>query len=274
VGDLGVDTSVRQVDAGRYVADLSDEWEIWGPMGGYVAAFALRAAGAASPFARPASLFCHYLGVGRFDAIDLTVTTLRSARTACSQRVVMTQGDRPIMEATVWSVGDVEGLEHDVAIAPDVPDPGDLQSAAERWPDMPPPFPFWNNLDSRNTEWEEDWPPQGPLAPVWRSWCKFVPRATFEDPWVDAARATILIDVQSWPSAHRHHAWKEPAFIAPSLDLYVAFHQVASDSDWLLADGFSPAAADGLIGWTGRLWSERRQLVASGGGQALCRRVP
>jgi acyl-CoA thioesterase-2 len=273
MGDVGVDTSVEQVDEGRYVAMVSDEWEIWGPMGGYMAAFALRAAGAASPFARPASLFCHYLGVARFEQIDLTVTTLRSARTACSQRVVVSQGGRPVMEATIWSVGDVDGLEHDVAVAPDVADPGQLQSMADRFPDAPPPFAFWRNVESRDTDFHETWPPEGPLPPVWRSWCRFVPTATFADPWVDATRAVILIDVQSWPSASRHHAWKQPPFVAPSLDLYVAFHRAASDSPWLLADGFSPSAGAGLIGWTGRLWSEQRRLVASGAGQALCRRV-
>jgi acyl-CoA thioesterase-2 len=143
----------------------------------------------------------------------------------------------------------------------------------DRFPDQPPPFAFWNNIDSRPVDWIEPWPPTVPLAPVWQEWCRFVPTATFDDPWIDAARAVVLVDVQSWPSASRHHAWKQPPFIAPSLDLYVAFHEVASGSPWLLADGYSPAAADGLIGWTGRLWSEDRRLVASGGGQALCRRV-
>jgi acyl-CoA thioesterase-2 len=46
MGDLAADTRVEQVGNGRYGAHLSSEWEIWGPMGGYVAAIALRAAGA------------------------------------------------------------------------------------------------------------------------------------------------------------------------------------------------------------------------------------
>src|SRR5688572_23385887 len=119
MGDLGVDTAVEQIGEGRYTATLSAEWEIWGPMGGYIASVALRAAGAESPFARPASFFCQYLGVASFDAVDLVVTTLRSARTALAQRVEITQGDRRILEATVWSVGDVDGLEHDRTEAPD-----------------------------------------------------------------------------------------------------------------------------------------------------------
>ena len=59
------------------------DWEIWGPCGGYVAAIALRAAGAESPFARPASFFCHYLSVADFAPVDLVVTPLRSEAAPC-----------------------------------------------------------------------------------------------------------------------------------------------------------------------------------------------
>jgi acyl-CoA thioesterase-2 len=100
------------------------------------------------------------------------------------------------------------------------------------------------------------------------------PRATFEDPWTDAAGSVILVDVQSWPAASCDHAWRQPPFVAPSLDLSVAFHEPAPDTAWLLADGVAPTAADGLIAWTGRLWPEAGRLVASGGGQLLGRRLP
>ncbi len=48
-------------DAGRYHARLSDEWEIWGPNGGYLAAIALRAAGELAEIRQPASFYCHFL---------------------------------------------------------------------------------------------------------------------------------------------------------------------------------------------------------------------
>lgn len=274
MGDLGTDTAVEATGDGTFRAELSRDWEIWGPMGGYVASVALRAAGRASPFDRPASLACHYLGVADFGPVDLAVRPLRSARTACSTAVSMTQGGKPIIEAVVWSVGDVEGLDHDVAEAPGVPAPDQLLSMHERFPDQPGPFAFWSNVESKPVDFEEQWPPPEPREPVWRTWARFTPTPTFDDPWVDAARSVVLVDVQSWPSASRHHAWRQPPYIAPSLDLYVAFHRPAPDSEWLLADGHSPIAGDGLIGWTGRLWSSSGGLVASGGGQCLCRRVP
>src|SRR3954470_181632 len=101
MGDLSVDTAVQPLGDGRYRAKLSRDWEIWGPMGGYVAAIALRAAGAAASLARPARFFCHYLSVARFETIDIDVTSIRRGRSAETLRVSLSQGEKAVMEATV-----------------------------------------------------------------------------------------------------------------------------------------------------------------------------
>jgi acyl-CoA thioesterase-2 len=274
MGDLAADTAVEACGEGRYSAALSPDWEIWGPMGGYVAAIALRAAGDTSSFARPASFFCHYLGVATFDRIDLQVTMLRAGRSAMSQRVTVTQGDRAILEATIWSADAADGLEHEEYSAPRVPGPDDLQPR-EQAPDAPT-FAFWDNVEMKPVRSGGQWPPDGPLPPVWQAWCRFRPTATFaEDPWLDASRSVILVDVQSWPANSQHHAWKKSyGFIAPSLDLYVAFHRPVPEEQWLLADGYAPVSRGGMFGWTGRIWTTGGSLVASGAGQALYKRVP
>ncbi len=275
MGDLANDTEVRACGDGSYEATLSADWEIWGPMGGYVAACALRAAGASTGRARPAAFSCHYLGVARFGPVGLRVEARRSGRTAASQRVEVSQEGRPILDAMVWSVGDLEGLEHDETSPPDVPGPDELPDIRELLPDdAPPPFPFWNNFEARPIEFEPEWPPDGPRPARWREWLRFAPTATFEDPWVDAARCVILVDLPSWPSAHRPHAWRQPPFTAPTLDLNVAFHHPTSGRDWLLCDGAAPLSTGGLFGWTARVWSPGGHLHASGGGQCLYRRLP
>jgi acyl-CoA thioesterase II len=273
MGDLGTDLELERVEEHRFRATLSRDWEIWGPMGGYVAALALRAAGADSPFPRPASFFCQYLRVGAFEPVDITVAVERAARTALAQRVVLSQAGRPFLSALVWSVGDVDGLEHHVGSPPAVPSAEELPAIEELVPDEPRPYPFWDNVEQRPVHFSSSWPPPDPLPPVWQCWTRLRPTSTFADPWLDAARSVILIDVQGWPAAHHHHAWREPPYIAPSLDLYVSFHEPAPADPWLLADGYSPVGGDGLIGWTGRLWSSTGRLAASGGGQLLCRRV-
>jgi acyl-CoA thioesterase-2 len=277
VGDLEKDTAVEDLGDGRYRATMSSDWEIWGPMGGYVASVALRAAGAASPFPRPASFSCQYLGVATFDDVDIAVTTNRSARTALAQRVEITQAGKPIMEATVWSVGDVDGLVHDESAMPDAAPAHELKTLEEQLADAGlepfPTFTFWQNLDVKPLSiWTEQ--PTEPMPAVWQEWLRFTPTATFEDPWVDACRSLVLLDVQSWPAASRPHVHEEREFYGPSLDLYVAFHDPQPASEWLFADGRGPIAKDGLMGWNGRLWSETGALVASGAGQLLCRRMP
>jgi acyl-CoA thioesterase-2 len=276
MGDLGQDTAVETHGEGRFTAVLSADWEIWGPMGGYVAACALRAAGANVDHPRPVAFSCHYLGVARFEPVDIRVEIRRRGRTAGSQRVEVTQDGRPVLDAMVWSAGDVEGLEHDETTPPDVPGPDELPSIEELVPeDAPgPPFAFWNNLDAKPLQFEQQWPPEGPRPARWQEWLRFRPTPTFDDPWVDAARSVILVDLPSWPSAHRPHAWRQPPFMAPTLDLNVAFHRPATDHEWLLCDGAAPLSTEGLFGWNARVWSTGGALLASGGGQCLYRRVP
>jgi acyl-CoA thioesterase II len=275
MGDLRADTAVESVGEGRYRCDLSADWEIWGPMGGYVAAVALRAAGAEANGRRPAAFSCHYLGVAAFAPVDVVVQTRKGGRTASSQRVEISQEGRPILDAMVWSAADNDGLEHDEALPPEVPGPEDLPSISELLPDdAGPPFPFWRNFDAKPIHFEADWPPPGPRPAHWQEWLRFLPSATFEDPWADAARSVILVDLPSWPSAHRPHAWQEPPYVAPTLDLNVAFHRPTDDQEWLLCDGAAPVSTGGLFGWTARVWSPGGRLHASGGGQCLYRRLP
>ena len=275
MGDVAGQTAVETVgdgEPGHYRAFVHGDWEIWGPCGGYVAAIALRAAGAESALVRPASFFCHYLSVAAFAPVDLVVTPLRAGRTVSAQRVAMTQEGRPILEAMVWSVGDVDGLEHADLSPPAVLDPDELPAPAELPLDEDRPrFPFWENFDQRLIEVSATWPPPGPLAPTWRTWVRCRPPATFEDPWVDAARSLIVLDVGSWPAGSRPHAYRDPPYIAPSLDLYASFQYPGGSSEWLLLDAHSPVAQGGLLSWTGRVWSRDRRLVASGGGQAVFR---
>ncbi len=278
MGDLAEQTALEETAPGVFRGHLSRDWEIWGPMGGYVAAHALRAVGSflgSATEARPVAFSCHYLGVARFEAIDLTVTPLREGRGASSFRVSITQAGRPILEALIWATAATEGLEHDEAVMPDVPGPSTLPDLVDLLPpDAEPPFPFWRNLTPKPVTFQLEWPPVGPLPAEWLKWLRFDPTAWWEDPWIDAGRTVILVDLPSWPAAVRPHAWSEPPWVAPTLDLNVAFHRPTAGHPWLLCQGVAPVSTGGLFGWTGRVWSEAGALLASGGGQCLYRPVP
>jgi acyl-CoA thioesterase II len=273
MANFAADTAVEGHD-GFYRARLSRDWEIWGPNGGYVAAIALRAAGAAAPLRRPASFACHFLNVAEFDLVDLQVTTLREAKRAASLRVAMTQKGRPILEAMAWVVAGGDGLAHDVTAMPAVASPSQLESVEDLVgpENYAPTYAFWRNLEVRPIDWIA-WEQRRPSPPVWREWYRFRPRATFEDPFADAARCVVLIDTMLWPAASLPHA-PDPSYVAPSLDLAVHFHRLVPTSEWLLCDATAPLATDGLIGGQARVWSEDGQLLASGCGQLLCKPRP
>src|SRR4051812_14631480 len=276
MGDLAADTHVDGHD-GRYSMTMSRDWEIWGPNGGYVSSVALRAAGVHSRFDRPAGIVGPHLGGAAFDEpVTTHPTTLREAKRAESIRVSMAQAGRPVFEGLVWGVGDVDGLEHDVSDPPPVAEPLTLPTIPERLAAAGiegdgPPFPFWNNFEERPLEWVDNWLEREPRDPTFLSWFKYVPTATFDDLWVDACRSLILVDTLGWPAVQRLHVNHD--YIAPSIDISVAFHRFTPDEPWLLTRSESRSAHDGIVGGNGDVWSRGGALLATGATQMLCRPV-
>jgi acyl-CoA thioesterase II len=266
MADLQEDTEIEG-SGGRYRARLSSEWEIWGPQGGYVSTVALRAAGAESAFKKPASFTCHYINAAEFDLVDVSVETLRRSRRAESLRVSVKQKEKPILECLVWTVDEIEGMDHDTTQMPAVAKPAGLKSWAELFPGGEPPFRFWYSLEGRPADLD---PATGthPPEPHAFTWYRFVTRPTFEDPFVDAGRLLIAADVALYPAAIRAHGGGFP-FVAPSMDLSVNFHHDARGWEWLLVDAESPISSGGLVGGRDFVWSEDGKLLATGIQQML-----
>jgi acyl-CoA thioesterase len=280
MGDLEVDTRIEGGD-GRWTATLDPGWAIWGPCGGYIAAVLLRAAGAHSAFPRPATLSVSFLGVARFEPVDLVAETLQAGRRSQAMRVSMTQDGRPISHATVWTVAEDdgrEGIAYDWTEPPEVPGPDAVPSFDDLRPDgEPATFPFWDNMESRPIDFlgPEAWMTERPLAPLLQNWYRLRPRATFEDPFVEAARVAMVCDLMGWPSVVRAlEPGQEMAWMAPNLDVNVTFHQPPGDSEHLLLDASSRLAGGGLIGSMGQVWAEDRRLLASSVQQMLVRPMP
>lgn len=273
MGDLALETAVEGSD-GRYRAHLSRDWAAWGPVGGYVAAIALRAVAAESAVPRPATFSCQYLGVADFDAVDLEVVTLRASRRSASLRVSMTQSGRAILEglASMVAAG-ADGFVHDAAPMPDVPSPHGLRSWEDLYPDDPNPYRIWSNIEARPFDWTKRWIDRPRSGPVYRHWFRFRPRPTFDDPISDAARLLVLIDLLGWPGAAVAYPSPLP-YIAPTMDLDVRFHRAEPESEWLFARATSPIAEAGLIAAGVEVWSEKGRLLASGAQHMLCRPAP
>jgi acyl-CoA thioesterase len=150
MADFAADTALEGGD-GHYRVTLSRGWEAWGPLGGYVAAIALRAMGAESPSMRPASISCQFLASAAFARADVEVTTLRTGKRSRALHVRLLQEGRPVHTATGWVVdADMPGLEHDHAAMPDVPPVSQLRSYAEIADHFEEWYPVWHGaIDGR-----------------------------------------------------------------------------------------------------------------------------
>jgi acyl-CoA thioesterase len=268
VADFGIDSAVVGRN-GRYRATLADGWEIWGPQGGYIAAVALRAAAAASAFSRPASITCHYLRAGQLGPVDIRVESLRQSRRAESLRVTLLQNELPILDALVWTVAALVGVDHDAGASPVVPRPDELEPWEVHLPGGEPPFPFWRNFDvhpvtPQPSEWGQA------TEARWLTWSRLRVRPPLEDPYIDAARMLLAADAAMYPAATFAHEELFP-YIAPSMDLMMSFHLVGAGSEWLLVDAVSPLSEGALVAGRASIWGTDGRLLASAMQQMLQR---
>lgn len=268
MGALQDDTALIERD-GRLTATLSRDWEIWGPNGGYLSAIALRAAGRAAPEGhKPASFSCQYLSSPPFGEVELVVTPVKSGRAAWCLNVAMVQGGRTHLQAQVWTASRTTGPEQVEAAAPDVPGPTDLQPIEAHLPPDAPIHRFHANFDHRPVRYTP-WGERNPDGAHVREWRRFRGFEAGKDPFLDQARALLLIDTLVWPTFARSLS-ERPAYIAPSLDLSVWFHDApGAASEWLLLDVRADAAKAGLIYGDARVWTQEGRLVATGGSHLL-----
>lgn len=267
MGKFHEDTAVVERD-GELTAELSRDWEIWGPNGGYVAAIALRAAGMRAPEGhRPASFSCQYLSAGKFGAAKAEVRVLKSGRSASCLAVELSQDDKVFLAAQVWTTNREDGPRMATVAPPEAPPLAGLPDMATYMPKDAPRHRFWQNFETRPINFAEPGTPGLEGAPLlyWHRFLDFEP----VDAFADGARSLVLIDTLQWPAHWRAQPADTVNYIAPSLDLTVWFHEPSHASDWLLIDARSQKAGGGLIHGTGQVWSEDGRLIASGGGHML-----
>lgn len=272
MANFATDTALTG-SVGRYKARLSPHWEVWGPFGGYVAAIALRAMGMETRLTRPASISCQFLSVARFEEVDVEVTSLRKGKRSEALCVRVTQQGLPILSATGWVVeSGMHGLEHDQAVMPAVVGPELLASYADRAPNYAEWYPVWHGgIDGRPTQWSEN---PGPGEALWRTWMRLSETPALDDPFLDAARSLMWMDLMMWNAALVPHLPWPISHLAPNLDVTAIFHAGAADEEWLLCDSAAPVGRDGLVGCSGRVWSPSGRLIASGNASLFCRPNP
>ncbi len=116
---------LQTVGDGRLTAAVIEGWDVRGiPHGGYLLAIMAAAARSISPHADPLSVAATYLAPPTFGRVDLAVEVIRTGRRQTSAVVMMTQGDKPMVQAAV-TLGDLTDATpkamSDDAGAPDGP---------------------------------------------------------------------------------------------------------------------------------------------------------
>lgn len=269
MGDFELQTRVHALAENRFGATLDSDWAIWGPNGGYLASTALRACGEVAQIARPVSFTCHFLRRGEFRDVEIQVEVLQQGRRSESFAFKIIQDERILAAGMMRTAAEGPGLQHNMNATPQVPPPESLAALEELLPDYQPSFPFWNNFERRPPDPKKVGAVAEKRAPTALEWLRFRPRATFPDlPFVDAARAVVLIDTFTWPAAVGPHIPTE--FIAPNVDLQVWFHRARPREEWLLVDSESALAEAGMMATHACVWSGGGDLLATGGAQLLC----
>jgi acyl-CoA thioesterase len=269
MGDLFEDTAVEG-ENGEYTARVVDDWAAFGPSGGYLAAIALRAAGAASEFPRPASFNCHYLGPADFSSVHISVRRVFGGRRTETLRVSMTQQEHQILEATVSAIRDSAAVfeDHDMMPMPSSPPVETLTEWEELAAPMAPSprLKFWQNIDQRLIGWQGEHKAGEPKVD---GWYRYRPRPVMPDAYAEAARSVIIVDAAAWFAAMNPHVARA-RIIAPAMELSLRFYHPAR-TEWLRAQTRADIALGGLSDGAAAVWSSDGRLVADGGCQMLYR---
>ncbi len=251
-----------------FSAQLDPAWEIWGPAGGYLAAITLRAVRErAAAEHRPVTLTGQFVRVARPGAVDVAVQPVKQGASAL-YTVTLSQSGEPVFQAQIWTT-----VRRDPAIpvaptAPDVPAHDDLPDHRDLLAERGLPLhSFWDNLESRPVNFRAFSDPPAQSSHQYR-WMRFVDWDAPPDPYYDAMRSALLIDLAIWPG-HWHRITERAGYLAPSLDLTVYFHSDEEAGEWLLSDADSDVAGEGLLSGRVRMWSVDGRALATGSGHCL-----
>lgn len=254
--------------ASGLTATFDPDWNIWGPIGGYVAAIALRAVGCVAPEGhRPISFSCQFLARGENGPVAISVAPLKSGSTAC-YAVTLRQNDKVVLASQIWTTAKTAGPSQLSMAMPDVAAPETLDLFATQLTRYGfDPMPFWQMIDGRQVDFRAPGVPD-PRGCRTERWLRFNDWETAADPFLEGARALIGIDTHIW-AAYNRGLSRLPDHVAPSLDLSVRFHDCAPEEEWQLVEACADYAGGATLSGSARVWTRDGRLIASGGGQCL-----
>lgn len=269
---LASDTEVEGSDD-KYICTLHPNWNMGGPLGGYIAAVSIRAAAreAEQPF--PLSYHCQFLSTAGFGETSIDVHALQRGRSTETFEISMFQQEKLILRALLRTGRHRHPAKVDASV-PACTDPDRLASLSSLLGERLSDTSIWHRIDTKLEE--EDclaWLRGGwDSGPIHRSWHR-LPEQDFSDPYLDAGRQMIFLDLCPFRAAGNAFRIPRGEFQAKTLDFTVSFVCPGKNDEWLLASAVPEMAEDFHVGTDIKIWNSRRELICYGGSQLICRSV-
>ena len=249
--------------------------------GGQVAAQALVAAGrTVDPGRTVHSLHGYFVRPGDPTVpITYQVEDIRDGRSFSVRRSVASQHGKTIFFMSASFHVREEGLDHQAPAPPEVPQPEEVPTMAERLSRYPERLGIWGiiprPIDVRYVG-EPGWvrPGDRPAELRQRVWMRIDGKLP-DDPLLHACLLTYASDLTLLDSVLSAHGevWGPGGFVGASLDHALWLHRPFRADEWFLYDCWSPSASGGRGLATGQMFGRDGRLIASATQEGLLRRV-
>jgi acyl-CoA thioesterase II len=225
------------------------------------------------------SLHGYFLRPGDLDApITFSVDRIHDGRSFSTRRTQAYQDGRPILSMIASFQDQDDGLDHQVDMPADLPDPDELPTAAEVLGDIDHPiarsWAYERPFDIRHIPSPIYLSVDGAHVPHQAVWLKAIGPMP-DDENLHRAALVFASDFTIQESVIRRHglAWATPGLKVASLDHAMWLHRFGRVDKWMLYAQESPNAIGGRGLAQGRIYSRDGILLASVA-QEITVRVP
>ncbi len=200
--------------------------------------------------------------------ITFSVDRIHDGRSFSTRRTQAYQDGLPILSMIASFQDEDEGLDHQVEMPHDLPDPESLPNSADSLAHIDHPVAqYWASdrpFDLRHVPSPIYLSVEGEHVAHQAVWIKAV-GAFPDDPDLHRAALAYASDYTIMESTMRRHgvAWATPGLKAASLDHAMWWHRFGRVDEWLLYAQESPSATGGRGLALGRMYSTDGRLLAS-----------
>jgi acyl-CoA thioesterase-2 len=215
------------------------------------------------------SLHGYFLRPGKIELpITFSVDRIHDGRSFSTRRTQAYQSGLPILSMIASFQDSDDGLEHQVDMPTDIPQPEDLPTAAEVLAGIEHPiakqWAMGRPFDMRHVPSPVFLSVDGPHVAHQAVWFTATGRLP-DDPNLHRAALAYASDYSILEPIFRRHgvAWSTPGLKAASLDHAMWFHRFGRVDEWMLYVQESPNATGGRGLSLGRIFSRDGLLLAS-----------